>query len=127
MLCDGHGDALLLDFSFSSQDLGALYRLALRLGDLCAEAGHPWWALKVWQMAARLIADRDYDDWIGVWLNTDRVRLSHVVAEAWCLDLGRRIDALWCRLGHQEMGWWEAKVQASVFCYPKNSPSTWLS
>lgn len=88
-------------------------QVALRLGDLCEEAGHPWWALKVWMMACQLIANRDYDEWIGVWFNTDWVRLSHVVAEEWCLDLGRRIDGLWGRLGHPEMGWWEAKVRAS--------------
>ena len=95
-------------------------QVALRLGDLCEEAGHPWWALKVWMMACQLIADRDYDEWIGVWFNTDWVRLSHVVAEEWCLDLGRRIDALWGRLGHPEMGWWEAIFQDGLGCvYPQ--------
>ena len=87
--------------------------LALRLGDLCADARHPWWAIKVWQLGCRLVESQDYDDWIGVWFNTDWVRLSHVVSEGLCLMLGRRIDDQWRALSHPEMADYEAAVQCS--------------
>ena len=76
---------------------------ALRLGDLCAGCGHPWWAMKIWRLGRRLIEDKDYDDWIYVWFNTEYQRLSDVVSEDLCCDLGRRADDLWRQMGHPEM------------------------
>jgi len=87
-------------------------QIALRLGDLCAEAGHAWWAMKVWQLGRRLIEYKDYDDWIYVWFNTEYVRLSYVVSEDLCIDLGRRIDNLWRKMGHPEMAWNEDSARA---------------
>lgn len=62
------------------------------LGDLCAEAHHPTWALKIWKFTLTQIHDKDYDDWIDVWFNTKYVRLQDVISEGNCEIIGRRID-----------------------------------
>ena len=62
------------------------------LGDLCAEAHHPLWALKIWRFTLKQIHDKDYDDWIDVWFNTKYVRLQDVISEGICEIIGRRID-----------------------------------
>ena len=48
----------------------------LLLGDLCAEAHHPMWALKIWKFTLAQIHSKDYDDWIDVRFNTERIRLK---------------------------------------------------
>ena len=80
-----------------------------RLGDLCAETGHFWWALKVWRFTANLIENKDYDDWCDVWFNTDRVRLRDVISETECELLIRRCSDLWRALGFPEYAWWDEK------------------
>lgn len=62
------------------------------LGDLCAEAHHPLWALKIWKFTLKQIHNKDYDDWIDVWFNTKYVRLQDVISEGICEIIGRRID-----------------------------------
>ena len=64
----------------------------LLLGDLCAEAHHPLWALKIWKFTLKQIHNKDYDDWIDVWFNTKYVRLRDVISEGICEIIGRRID-----------------------------------
>ena len=64
----------------------------LLLGDLCAEAHHPLWALKIWKFTLKQIHNKDYDDWIDVWFNTKYVRLQDVISEGICEIIGRRID-----------------------------------
>ena len=80
-----------------------------RLGDICAETGHFWWALKVWRFTASLIENKDYDDWCDVWFNTDRVRLRDVISETECELLIRRCSDLWRALGFPEYAWWDEK------------------
>jgi len=80
-----------------------------RLGDLCAETGHFWWAMKVWRFTANLIENKDYDDWCDVWFNTDRVRLRDVISETECELLIRRCSDLWRALGFPEYAWWDEK------------------
>jgi len=82
-----------------------------RLGDLCAETGHFWWALKVWRFTANLIENKDYDDWYDVWFNTARVRLRDVVSETECELLIRRCSDLWRALGFPEYAWWDEKKE----------------
>lgn len=82
-----------------------------RLGDLCAETGHFWWALKVWRFTANLIENKDYDDWCDVWFNTDRVRLRDVISETECELLIRRCSDLWRALGFPEYAWWDEKKE----------------
>jgi len=62
------------------------------LGDLCAEAHHPGWALKIWKFTLRQIHNKDYNDWIDVWFHTEYVRLQDVISEGICEIIGRRID-----------------------------------
>ena len=62
------------------------------IGDLCAEAHHPMWALKIWKFVLRQIHSKDYDDWIDVWFNTDYIRLRDVISDGICEVIGRRID-----------------------------------
>ena len=66
----------------------------LLLGDLCAEAHHPLWALKIWKFTLKQIHNKDYDDWIDVWFNTKYVRLQDVISEGICEIIGRRIDVV---------------------------------
>ena len=83
----------------------------MRLGDLCAETGHFWWARKIWRFTASLIEDKDYDDWRYVWFNTQRVRLRDVISETECELLDRRCSQLWRALGHPEYDWWNDRVE----------------
>lgn len=69
------------------------------LGDLCAEAHHPMWALKIWKFTLEQIHMKDYNDWIDVWFNTKYVRLQDVISEGNCEIIGRRIDDLERRYG----------------------------
>ena len=64
----------------------------LLLGDLCAEAHHPMWALKIWKFTLAQIHSKDYDDWIDVRFNTERIRLKDVISDGICEIIGRRID-----------------------------------
>lgn len=78
------------------------YHYGLLLGELCAQTGHPWWAIKVWQFTLRLMCWKDYDDWICVPVNPNYVRIDSVLSEPESLALGQRIDALWREMGHPE-------------------------
>ena len=95
-----------------------------RLGDLCAETGHFWWAMKVWRFTANLIENKDYDDWCDVWFNTDWVRLRDVISETECELLIRRCSDLWRALGFPEYAWWDEKREyfasnyfGTYYCY----------
>lgn len=71
----------------------------LLLGDLCTEAGHLIWALKVWKFTLGEIHAKDYDDWIDVSFHTKYVRLRDVISDGACEVIGRRIDDVERRLG----------------------------
>lgn len=81
----------------------------MRLGDLCAETGHFWWAMKVWELTERLIANKDWDDWRYVWFDNNRVRLRDVISETECELLSKRRSDLWRALGFPEYAWWTAE------------------
>ena len=38
-----------------------MFMKGMRIGDLCAETGHFWWALKVWRWTMQLMDAKDYD------------------------------------------------------------------
>lgn len=71
----------------------------LLLGDLCAEAHHPMWALKIWFFVLDQIHNKDYDDWLYEWFNDKYVRLQDVISDGICEIIGRRIDEVERRLG----------------------------
>ncbi len=71
----------------------------LYLGNLCAEAHHPMWALKIWKFTLSQIHSKDYDDWIDVWFNTKYVRLRDVISDGICEVIGRCIDDMERTLG----------------------------
>ena len=77
----------------------------LYLGDLCAEAHHPSWAMSVWSFTIGEIHDKDYDDWVGVWFNPKYVQLRDVISNGLCEILGKRMDDLNRRLGRDEPDW----------------------
>ena len=77
-----------------------------RIGDLCAETGHFWWAQKVWRLTERLIANKDWDDWRYVCFDNNRVRLRDVISETECELLSKRRSDLWRALGFPEYAWW---------------------
>lgn len=66
----------------------------LYLGNLCAEAHHPMWALKIWKFTLSQIHTKDYDDWIDVCFNTKYVRLRDVISDGICEIIGSRIDVV---------------------------------
>lgn len=82
-----------------------------RIGDLCAETGHFWWALKVWRLTAELIEQKDWVDWRYVWFNTKRVKLTDVISETECELLSRRCSDLWRALGATDYAWWDATAE----------------
>jgi len=71
----------------------------LYLGNLCAEAQHPMWALKIWKFTLSQIHSKDYDDWIDVWFNTKYVRLRDVISDGICEIIGSRIDDIEKEIG----------------------------
>ena len=87
------------------------YMKGMRIGDLCAETGHFWWALKVWRLTAFLIESKDYDDWRYVSFDNNRVRLRDVISETECELLERRCSQLWRALGFPEYDWWDERTE----------------
>ena len=85
------------------------YQKGSRIGDLCAETGHFWWAMRVWELTERLIANKDWDDWRYVWFDNNRVRLRDVISETECELLSKRRSDLWKVLGFPEYAWWTAE------------------
>ncbi|MBR1469139.1 MAG: hypothetical protein IJ605_03385 [Prevotella sp.] len=86
----------------------------MRLGDLCAETGHFWWAMKVWKWTEKLIEAKDWDEWHDFCFDNRRVRLSDVVSEAECEILVLRQNKLWRALGVAvETPWNERFAQKS--------------
>ena len=85
------------------------YQKGSRIGDLCAETGHFWWAMRVWELTERLIANKDWDDWRYVWFDNNRVRLRDVISETECELLSKRRSDLWKALGFPEYAWWTAE------------------
>lgn len=87
------------------------YQKGLRIGDLCAETGHFWWALKVWRLTAKLIENKDWDDWIDVPINSERVSLADVISETEYELLLKRCGNLLQAIGYPEAYWWTPKAE----------------
>ena len=85
------------------------YQKGMRIGDLCAETGHFWWALKVWKFTAKLIENKDYDDWINVDFCTEWGDLQDVISETEYELLLKRCGNLYEALGFPEEYWWSSK------------------
>lgn len=73
--------------------------VALRIGGLCEETGHDWWAVRLWMMAIGEIHAKDYDDWVDVWFDDRYVSFRDVISDGICEVLGRRIDEVERRCG----------------------------
>ena len=97
----------------------------LVLGDLCAEAHHPQWALKVWMFVMEQIHWKDYEDWCNVWFNTKYVSFHDVISDGICEIIGKRIDRLNIRYGWAQpegRNCWEYYAGDGFydsFCYEK--------
>ena len=97
----------------------------LYIGDLCAEAHHPLWALKIWKFTLEQIHTKDYNDWIDVWFNTKYVQLRDVISDGICEIIGRRIDDVERSLGlsdaHGRDSWeyWAGDGWYNSFFYEK--------
>lgn len=85
------------------------YMKGMYIGDLCAETGHFWWAMKVWRFTAKLIENKDFDDWLPVVFDNERVNIRDVISETECELLSRRCSDLWRALGLPEYAWWDAR------------------
>ena len=99
------------------------YKRGMRIGDLCAETGHFWWAMKVWELTSHLIENKDYDDWRYVWFDTRWASLRDVISETECELLDHRCSDLWRALGHPEYAWWNARVE---YLTSRNFGTTYL-
>ena len=82
------------------------YQKGMRIGDLCAETGHFWWALKVWKWTAELIENKDYDDWRYIHFHPEWEDLCDVVSETECEILLKRCGDLYQALGFPKEYWW---------------------
>ncbi len=82
------------------------YQKGMYIGDLCAETGHFVWAIKIWQLTAYLIEEKDIDEWTYVWFDNNRVRLTDVISETEYELLIRRCCDLYKALGYPEDYWW---------------------
>ena len=78
----------------------------LRIGELCFETGHLWWALRIWKLTAWLIETKDWDDWLYVHFNNEWESLTDVISEAECEELLKRCGKLYQALGFPEEYWW---------------------
>jgi len=87
------------------------FKKGMRIGDLCAETGHFVWAIKVWGHTASLIEDKDIDDWMDVWFDNKRVRLTDVISETEYEVLIRRCCDLYQALGFPEDYWWNPYME----------------
>lgn len=83
---------------------GQKAQIALRIGRLCKETGHEWWAVRLWKFAIGEIHDKDYNDWIDVWFNNRYVSLRDVISDGSCEVLGRCIDEVNRRRGWEQAG-----------------------
>ncbi len=87
------------------------YQKGMYIGDLCAETGHFLWALKVWSFTARIIENKDYDDWLYVWFNPKWVKLTDVISETEYELLIKRCCDLYKALGFPEDYWWSEEME----------------
>ena len=87
------------------------YMKGMRIGDLCAETGHFYWALKIWRFTRYLIEEKDYDDNLYEWFNNKWVSIGDVISETECELLTRRCSKLWRALGFPEYDWWDEKTE----------------
>lgn len=94
-----------------AQNCKQMFMKGLRIGELCAETGHFWWALKVWRFTANLIEEKDYNDWRYVQFNTRLVRLRDVISETECELLMQRCSDLLRTLGFTKHAWWDEKME----------------
>lgn len=83
---------------------------ALELGDACVAAGCPMKAIKVWREAARRLEAMDYR-WVAEPINPSFVRFDDLVSAKEAVTLGRRVDKVWCLLGHPEMAVWARRMK----------------
>ncbi len=103
------------------------YKKGMYMGDLCAETGHFYWAMKVWRLTERLIEEKDWNDWRYVWFNTKWVSIRFVLSEAECELLARRRSDLWRALGFPEEAWWtEEHDRIAADTYGSYYTSLWV-
>ena len=87
------------------------YMKGSRIGDLCAETGHFVWAIKVWIHTASLIEEKDINDWMDVYFDNKRVRLTDVISETEYELLIKRCCDLYKALGFPEDYWWSDSME----------------
>ncbi len=87
------------------------FQKGMYIGDLCAETGHFLWAMKVWSYTASLIEAKDFDDWIYVSFDNNRVRLTDVISETEYELLVRRCCDLYKALDYPEEYWWSDAME----------------
>ena len=88
---------------------GQKAQIALRIGSLCEETGHDWWAVRLWMFAIREIHAKDYDEWSDVWFNDRYVSFHEVISDGVCEMLGRHIDEVERRRGWSQPKGMESK------------------
>ena len=94
-------------------------RMALELGILCEKKGWHLRAIDIWKKGIGQLA---YHDQVWGWrrLPSTHDRIGQFIAEEEALELGRRIDAVWKEIGHEELA--EALRQATEIYW-----DIWLS
>ena len=97
-----------------------------RIGDLYAETGHFWWALKIWRLTSKLIENKDYDDWIDVHFNKEWYDLQDVISETEYELLLKRCGDLYQALGFPEDFWWSERDEHYAQRYFGRNAYYWL-
>ena len=76
---------------------------AITIGDLCAEAKHYIWAIKIWSFAISRMASLEYEEYGDEWFDSTYVRLRDVIANAAYDQLDYRIGNAYRALGASEL------------------------
>lgn len=63
----------------------------MRMGDLCAETGHSWWALKVWQLTANQYEEKGSNGWKNALFDKRLVEVRDDISESECELLLREV------------------------------------
>jgi len=82
----------------------------LQLGMLCEDAGHPVLALQVWIRTYAMVRIDNYD-WVDEYINHKVYSFDSKIVSVEQEELGRNIDRLWRKLGHDEQAHFLAEVE----------------
>lgn len=89
---------------------------ALRLGDLCANCGFPYTALKIYHFGRQEVYEKDAE-WASTPINPQFcLPFCEVISPYEYHELSLRVDSLWRRIGHPEMAHYASQTRSDYYC-----------